>query len=217
MSGEEPDGAMTTPELVPGVRHVALGPAWTLNAYLVGGVLVDSGPRISRRLLLRGLRGATVTAHLLTHAHGDHAGSSAMLSTALGLPVWVGAADREALESGRLAGHGNRAAAALLGVLAPAAACRVDRALAEGDVVEGFEVLSVPGHTPGSVALWRAADRVLVCGDAAWNVTLPRGRPHPVPAALSVDGAAAQDSWRRLAALRPRVVLFGHGRPASMR
>jgi glyoxylase-like metal-dependent hydrolase (beta-lactamase superfamily II) len=43
--------------------------------------------------------------------------------------------------------------------------------LGEGDVVDlgdrAFEVLHVPGHTAGSLALWDAADGTLFTGDTA--------------------------------------------------
>jgi hydroxyacylglutathione hydrolase len=97
--------------------------------------------------------------------------------------------------------------------LAPVAAHRVTRALAEGDLVGGFEVLEVPGHSPGALAFWRARDRVLVCGDVLANFGLRPTRPRLVlaPAALSWDYEANRRSARRLAELRPRLACFGHG------
>lgn len=53
------------------------------------------------------------------------------------------------------------------------------RRLVEGHVLGGFEVLEAPGNTPGSLAFWRAEDRVLVVGDAAWHVGR---RATPIPA-----------------------------------
>jgi glyoxylase-like metal-dependent hydrolase (beta-lactamase superfamily II) len=80
-------------------------------------------------------------------------------------------------------------------------------------VVAGFEVLEVPGHSPGALAFWRARDRVLVCGDVVANVGLHPARPRLVlaPAALSSDYQQNRRSARRLAGLRPRLACFGHG------
>lgn len=47
------------------------------------------------------------------------------------------------------------------------------RVLVEGDVVDlgvrAFEVLHLPGHSPGSIGLWNAADGVLFSGDAVYD------------------------------------------------
>lgn len=87
----------------------------------------------------------------------------------------------------------------------------VDRPLREGDTVGDFVVLETPGHTAGHISLWREADRVLIAGDAIWNV--PR---LTVPfKAVNADHARARASARRLGELRPEVAVFGHGRPIT--
>lgn len=54
--------------------------------------------------------------------------------------------------------------------IAPAASTRV---VAEGDVVDlgdrAFEVLHLPGHSPGSIGLWEAATGTLFSGDALYD------------------------------------------------
>jgi glyoxylase-like metal-dependent hydrolase (beta-lactamase superfamily II) len=87
--------------------------------------------------------------------------------------------------------------------------------LSAGDEVAGFEVLATPGHTAGHVSFWREADRVLIAGDVVWNFHFVAGRPgltEPVSAA-NLDSAQNRESARRLAALRPELVCFGHGPP----
>jgi hydroxyacylglutathione hydrolase len=80
-------------------------------------------------------------------------------------------------------------------------------------VLAGFEVLEVPGHSPGALAFWRERDRVLVCGDVLANFGLHPTRPRLVlaPAALSSDYEQNRRSAARLAELRPRLACFGHG------
>ncbi len=51
-------------------------PPYAINVYLLGEVLVDAGTRFAAKRILRRLRGRTVSAHALTHAHPDHQGSS---------------------------------------------------------------------------------------------------------------------------------------------
>jgi hydroxyacylglutathione hydrolase len=199
-------------ELATGLALARGGPGRTLNVYLLGDVVVDAGVRWSRRLA-RQLAGRRVGAHVLSHAHFDHAGSSAWLCRTLGVPLWCGAGDAAAISSGRVDTHGSRLFNRLQRTLAPVAAHPVSRTLEEGDLVGGFEVLEVPGHSPGALAFWRARDRVLVCGDVVANFGLHRERPRLVlaPAALSSDDEQNRRSAARVAALRPRLACFGHG------
>jgi hydroxyacylglutathione hydrolase len=189
------------------------GPGRTLNVYLLGDLVVDSGVRWSRRRLARQLAGRRISAHVLTHAHFDHAGCSAWLCHTFGLPLWCGAGDAAAITSGRVDTHRSPLVNHLQRTLAPVAAHPVTRVLEEGDVVAGFEVLEVPGHSPGALAFWRHRDRVLICGDVLANFGLYPTRPRLVlaPAALSSDYQENRRSAARLAELRPRLACFGHG------
>jgi hydroxyacylglutathione hydrolase len=200
-------------ELAPGLALARGGPGRSLNVYLLGDVVVDSGVRWSRRRLARQLAGRQLSAHVLTHAHFDHAGCSAWLCHTLGIPLWCGAGDAAAIASGRVDTHGSPLANRLQRTLAPVAAHPVSRTLQEGDLVGGFEVLEVPGHSPGALAFWREGDRVLVCGDVLANFGLHPSRPRLVlaPATLSSDYEQNRRSAARLAGLRPRLACFGHG------
>jgi hydroxyacylglutathione hydrolase len=164
-------------ELAPGLALARGGPGRTLNVYLLGDVVVDAGVRWSRRRLARQLAGRRVAAHVLTHAHFDHAGCSAWLCRTLGVPLWCGAGDAAAISSGRVDTHGSQWVNRLERILAPVAAHPVSRTVEEGDLVGGFEVLEVPGHSPGALAFWRARDRALVCGDVLADFgCIPSGR-----------------------------------------
>jgi hydroxyacylglutathione hydrolase len=200
-------------QLAPGLALARGGPGRTLNVYLLGDVVVDSGVRWSRRWLARQLAGRRLSAHLLTHAHFDHAGCSAWLCHTFDLPLWCGEGDAAAISSGRVDTHGSPLVNRLQRTLAPVTAHPVTRTLEEGDLVGGFEVLEVPGHSPGALAFWRARDWVLVCGDVLANFGLHPTRPRLVlaPAALSWDYQENRRSAGRLAGLRPRLACFGHG------
>jgi hydroxyacylglutathione hydrolase len=152
-------------ELAPDLHLARGGPGHTLNVYLLGDVVVDAGVRWSRRRLAHQLRGRRLAAHVLSHAHFDHAGCSAWLCHTFSLPLWCGAGDATAISSGRVDTYGSPWVNRLQRRLAPVAAHRVTHTLQEGDIIAGFEVLEVPGHSPGALAFWRQQDRVLVCGD----------------------------------------------------
>src|SRR4051812_1370351 len=91
----------------------------------------------------------------------------------------------------------------------------VARRLREGDEVGGFTVLETPGHCAGHVSYWRASDRVLVLGDVLANMDLRTGRARlrEPPAMFSPDPARNRESARKVAALEPALVCFGHGPP----
>lgn len=195
---------------MPDVRQIELaGDAY--NAYLVGGVLVDAGQKGHAKKVLSAVAGHQVTAHLISHAHPDHAGGSHAVVDALGVPVWASELDAPLIEAGRPAI--NNALMKRIGRTKPVP---VQRRLQDGEeVTDGFRVLATPGHTPGHVSLWREADRTLLAIDAMFNMnpfTRRRALQLP-PRLLSVDNDAVKATIRRLAELEPAVVYFGHGPP----
>jgi hydroxyacylglutathione hydrolase len=91
--------------------------------------------------------------------------------------------------------------------------------VAEGEEVAGFRVHHFPGHAPGQIGLFRESDRLALCSDTVYLIdstrlkALPEGQasvPHPV---WNNDHAAAKDSVRKLAALKPSTVCAGHAPP----
>ncbi len=209
-------------EVAPGVHLITGLPPYAINCYLVeaggGDVLVDAMTRLDARRILRAVRGRRLTAHVATHAHPDHIGATHAVASALGIPVWAHAADRAAVEDTALieqrqpkAPINTLFAKVMLGPGHP-----VDRELAEGDEVAGFEVLHVPGHSAGHIALWRASDGVLILGDVLNNqhpiLGFPRGLRLPLDT-FTPDPATNRASARRLSTLPVRTALFGHGRP----
>lgn len=204
-------------EVVPRLQRLTLLPLDLLNVYLLDDVLLDAGgPRTTRRLLAA-LEGHRVSALALTHAHFDHQGGADTVCQALDVPLWCGAGDRRAVESGDgrlLYRDPERAFARLAGWMA-GPAHPVARTLREGDVVGGFTVVETPGHTPGHLAFWREDDRVLVLGDVLFHrnpLTLRHGLAEPYRC-LVYDHARNRESLRRLVDLDPEVVCFGHGEP----
>jgi hydroxyacylglutathione hydrolase len=204
-------------ELAPGLWQLRGFPPHGINVYLMGDVLVDAATRHAGRRILRQLEGRKLSAHALTHAHPDHQGASREVCTALGIPFWVGESDAAAAEDPELIKQSqpgiwiNR----LINRFWLGPGHPVDRRLREGDQVGGFTVLDVPGHSKGHVAYWREPDRVLVLGDVLNNMDVATGRrglrePKPF---FTPDPARNRESIRKLAALEPRLAVFGHGPP----
>jgi glyoxylase-like metal-dependent hydrolase (beta-lactamase superfamily II) len=193
-------------------------PPNAINVYLAGDIIIDAATRRDGKRILRQVEGREVRAHALTHAHADHQGSSKFLCEALGVPYWVGERDVPLAEGGpdailaTMPEHfmPKLSAKAFVGPGHP-----VDRPLREGDEVGGFTVLDVPGHSPGHIAFWRESDRALILGDVFFNLHPLLGFPQlrEPPGFFTPDPARNRESARRMAALEPALVCFGHGPP----
>jgi glyoxylase-like metal-dependent hydrolase (beta-lactamase superfamily II) len=91
---------------------------------------------------------------------------------------------------------------------------RIDREIEDGDELgfgDGAVAVAVPGHTPGSVAIYLSRHKVLFTGDA-----VARRRDGTVVCGVfNVDRGQAVASLRRLARLDSTVACFGHGEPVT--
>ncbi|HUC58815.1 MAG TPA: MBL fold metallo-hydrolase [Streptosporangiaceae bacterium] len=91
---------------------------------------------------------------------------------------------------------------------------RIDRELTDGDELgfgDGAVALAVPGHTPGSIALYLPQHQILFTGAAA--ARSPDGTV--ICGVFNVNRAQAAASLRRLATLDATVACFGHGEPLT--
>ena len=203
-------------QLADGLYQLSGFPPNAINVFLIGDVVVDAASRHAGRRILRQVRGHELKAHALTHAHPDHQGASREICQKLGIPFWVGQADVPAAEDGdMISRQPDHPIPRLSARLFAGPGHPVDRALHEGDEVAGFTVLDVPGHSAGHIALWREADRTLVLGDVLNNMNVLTGLPglHQPPDFFTPDPVRNRESARRLAALEPELVCFGHGAP----
>lgn len=215
--GVDLGGSLATVKQLAECLHLLRGlPPNAINVYLMGDVLVDAGTRRAARRVLRQVAGRALAAHALTHAHPDHQGASHRVCEERGVPLWCGERDADAAEDGRLArrqpDHWVNALSERIWAGPPHP---VARRLREGDEVAGFTVLDTPGHSAGHVSFWRESDRTLLLGDVLNNMNVLTGIPglHEPPAFFTPDPSVNRASARRLAALEPELVCFGHGPP----
>jgi hydroxyacylglutathione hydrolase len=204
-------------QVADGVWQLQSFPPHAFNVYLAEDVVVDASHRRAGDGIFRQLEGHGVSAHALTHAHADHNGMSTQICERFGVPFWVGADDADAAERPELILDRQPKAAfnRIVWQLAAGPGRPVDRQLNEGDELAGFEVLHVPGHSAGHLAFWRESDRTLILGDVLNGMHLVTGIPgvREPPRLFTPDPARNRQSARRLAALEPRLTLFGHGPP----
>ncbi len=192
-------------------------PPNVMNVYLVGDVLVDAATRHAKRRIFRQVQGHGLSAHVITHVHPDHQGASKAVCERFGIPLWCGEADAPAMEDGRIAerqpDHWANGVSARLFAGPP---YPVSRRLREGDEVAGFQVLDVPGHSAGHIALWRESDRLALVSDTFYTLdptTGEFGQPRVAHDAFNLDTDQARASIRKVAALEPRTAWAGHADP----
>lgn len=205
-------------ELAPGVWQLSGFPPNAINVFVIGDVLIDASTRYHGGSILKQLKGREVNAHALTHAHPDHQGASHKVCTTLGIPYWVGANDADAAENPDLIGERqpNHPIAQFFAKTMTGPAHPVDRKLVEGDDVAGFEVVHIPGHAPGQIALHRKADGIALTTDGFYTVDpekFSRSAPRVAHEGFNEDSELARESIRKLAALDLTAAWPGHSDP----
>jgi glyoxylase-like metal-dependent hydrolase (beta-lactamase superfamily II) len=187
-------------------------------------ILFDCGYPWSGQGLVAGLRALgcppeELCTIAITHDDIDHAGRLAQLQAVSGAMIVA-----HSLEAPRLASDdwrrppGNSGPINWIGAIAsqiyrrcPHHPVRVTHALEDGEQLPGgWIAVHTPGHTPGHTAYYHPGQRVLIAGDALglWGGGRLRA---PVPV-YTEDIAVATQSVRKLAALNPDIICFGHRR-----
>ncbi len=191
---------------------------------LVDTCIPGSQAQIMAQLEVVGYGLADLRAIILTHAHFDHTGSAAALAAQSGAEVLAHRNDVPFIEGVSPLPYPawpQRVAMGLAeGILRDAIHCKVTRTLEDGEVLErlgGIEVLHVPGHTPGSICLYRPEGQVLFSGDLLVHSRRFSTRSEVRFSFLqfSVDAEAARWSAQRLLKLPVEVLCCGHGEPIT--
>lgn len=106
-----------------------------------------------------------------THMHVDHCLSDNYVRDSYGVKVAASLADRDL--SMALPDQARR-----FGFRQPVSAVAIDIDLKDGDIIEvgesRLEVIAVPGHSQGGIALYSAPDRLLIAGDSLFRGSIGR-------------------------------------------
>ncbi|WP_373370412.1 MBL fold metallo-hydrolase [Alkalicoccobacillus plakortidis] len=157
---------------------------------------------------------------IFTHSHFDHVGSAAAIIKATGAKTYMHEADAKIAEEG----GGFRTMRAAPGLLQRVLfrifwhpnkrfeSFHIDQTLKDGDVLElvgGFKVVHVPGHSAGHIVLLWKEDKVMFAGDIGTNL-LSIGDPIGFE-----NEKIGRESQRKLGKMDYEAIVFGHGRPIT--
>jgi len=183
----------------PGVERIRLSRwvgrtvGYDVSAYLLDGVLVDSGFPHAREEMLQVVAAAKPRGAVITHWHEDHAGSVPALAAA-GMPIAMHPEcerllrERPSIRLYRRVVWG-----------------RTPRLVSE---VTPFDpaplvIIETPGHSSDHRVVWDATRGIVVSGDLFLGVKVRVAHEHESPRALVA-------SLRAIAALEPRLLLDAH-------
>lgn len=150
-----------------------------------GWIMVDAGaPGFERQVLENTLAftGKVKPRMLvLTHGHLDHAAAAQAIREQWRIPIAAGRDEIPFLIGPQRYSSLKPGASPLypfLQLSGPALVGRnVQEPLDNGMQIGPLEVVHVPGHAPGQIALFHRADRALLCGDVYLNINSVLGNP----------------------------------------
>lgn len=193
-----------------------------VNCYLVeeedGLTLLDAAlPYSAKGILAAAVRiGKPIRRIVLTHAHEDHLGALDSLKVELAdVPVSISGRDAR-LMAGDLSLDPEEPHTPIRGGAPKQLKTRPDVLLKEGDRIGSLTALSVPGHTPGSMAFLDTRSGALIAGDAfqirGGMAVAGQIQPlFPFPAFGTWSRELSLESAKKLRDLKPALLAVGHG------
>ncbi len=207
-------------EIVPGIHEIDGVPI--VNCYLIISgkslILIDTGMpgnynRVVNYFKTLGKSPSDLKYILLTHSDLDHIGCALKLKESTGAKVGIHKADAPVLAGKQQFKTVNNWLSPLVGWFMGRAHYRPfepDIVFNNGSQIEGWQVISTPGHTPGSICFYQPGKSIFV-GDALR--TNSKGVPRPISSRICLDPVLARKSLRTIAALEFDTLLPGHGAP----
>ena len=192
------------------------------NSYLVIGegaiTVIDTGMRGNGKKIVEYIKSlgrdpCEVESIVLTHADFDHSGSAVELKEMTGAKVAIHEGD--ALRFSRVMGLKK-----MRGIFTPLLkvmsrimnfpAIKPDIMLREGDKIGDLKVIHTPGHTEGSICLYKPGELIFVGDVLKSNKNGSLELPWRL---VTLDMVKAKESLRKISQLQFNILLPGHGRP----
>jgi hydroxyacylglutathione hydrolase len=202
-------------EMIPDAHVYVVGDPASGDLSMVDAGLVGKGGYKIESLRKLGLDPAAIKRIIMTHTHLDHIGCLAEIKKEIPqAELWVHKLEAEPLERGD-----DRTVYGMdmfkgmcqtqYSLKPDAFTFTVDRKLEGGELLEigdmAWDVVHIPGHSAGGIALYNKATGVLIPGDVVYaDHSIGRFDLH------GADPAALRDSLYRLADLKVGILLPGH-------
>jgi hydroxyacylglutathione hydrolase len=195
-----------------------------VNCYLVVNpgklIIIDTGVPGKAQIILnyvkrQGYHPSDVKYIFLTHADIDHVGCARELRELTGARVAIHDQDIPVLtgkQKFKTINNFLSPAVGLLMNLMHFEPLEPDIVFKDGSQIEGWQIIYTPGHTPGSVCIFRPG-KIIFTGDVLR--TSSRGKPRPISRRICADLELARKSLITLASLNYEVLLPGHGAPIT--
>jgi hydroxyacylglutathione hydrolase len=204
-------------ELFPDSHTYIIGEPSSEDLSMVDVGLTRKGNDKVQSIKKLGIELSAIKRIVLTHTHLDHIGCLAEVRREIpGAEIWIHQAEADPLEQGDDRGvYGmndfERMSQAEFGLKPGDFTFAVDRKLEGGEalVLGGmdWEVLHIPGHSTGGIALYNRPARILIPGDVIYaDHSIGRFDLH------GANPAQLRQSLMRLAELEVDILLPGHNR-----
>jgi len=169
-------------------------------AYLIGGILIDTGCDYSKKELAEFLKDKRVSLIINTHHHEDHIGGNALLAKQVGLKAL---AHTEAIPLMSRMYDLYPFQVEIWGYPEPSTAAPIGTAVKEGDV--SLRVIETPGHCRDHISLFEEERRVLFSGDI-WVGERPK------VARVEEDVSELISDLRKFEDLKPKIMFASLGK-----
>jgi hydroxyacylglutathione hydrolase len=204
-------------EMIPDSHVYLIGDPSSQDLSLIDAGLTGKGKHKTAAIEEMGINLQAIKRIIMTHTHFDHIGCYAEIKERIPwAELWVHTTEAEELEQGddrTVYGMDMfRSMCQMQYGMEPGAfQFKVDRKLQGGETLEiggtAWDVLSIPGHSRGSIALYHPLKKILIPGDVVYaDYAIGRFDLH------GADAPTLKDSLMRLAELEVDILLPGHNR-----
>jgi len=204
-------------EMIPDAHVYVIGLPSSQDLSIVDAGLMGKGAYKIQAIQKLGIKLSDIKRIIMTHTHLDHIGCLKEIRAQIPhAELWIHEEEANPIEKGDERGvYGmemfRNMCQSQYGLISGEFKFKVDRKLKEGEKLDmgglSWDVLHIPGHSAGSIALYDRSQKVLIPGDVVYaDYAIGRFDLH------GADGSVLAKSLIRLAELEVEILLPGHNR-----
>lgn len=206
-------------EIIPGIHQLR---GRMVNCYLTVSddelILIDTGlPGNSSKItkyVEKTLKRSSqdIKTIVITHNHFDHVGSLSRIKEITGAEVAIHPADADYIrgKEKHIGGAFMNGLIKLLKIIYRSKPVEPEILLNDGDLIGDYQVIHMPGHSPGSICLYNPENKAIFVGD---NLKYAKGKLQSPGEKLILEIDKYEKSIKRLLKYDIEVILTGHTKP----